>query len=386
MKPAHAVLVACLLLAGSAALAANDGDADAAPSTTLGPPGDVGRLIIELGHPDAATREAATNRLREMGKAALPALKEAAKDADPEVRSRAEALVRRLERRPFPGGPYDRGPRRGVQRVTFGDKVVTVDQGDRQFEIVKEDDGSIRVTVTAMEEGQRVTETYAAADEAELRELEPEAHKVYERWATMPVGGAIEIRAGQLIIDNRIVGPRVPDEFDALRARLEEQMREHRVAANQRREVLVQLDRLQAVRQGDIAVGPDQPDRRVKEFFRLADALRAKLAELKLDAGDAGAEALPPPPGERLGVQITMNQDPMTGEVDGVVVVMVVGDSRAAKLGLREADLIRGINGNPIRSTRDIRDALAKSKGELVLDVVREGKAVKLTERVEERK
>src|SRR5688572_28572222 len=275
MKPAaHAVLVACVLLMGGGgafAQAADDGNAETKANATPGPSGDaVGRLIIELGHPDAATREAATKRLREMGKAALPALKEATKDADPEVRSRAEALVRRLERRPFPGGPFDRGALGGVQRVTFGEKVVTVDQGDRQFEIVKEDDGSIQITVTAMEGGKGVSETYAAADEAELRELEPEAYKVYEQWGKMPVSGGIEIRAGQLIIDNRIVvPPRIPDELDALRVRLEEQMRKQRVAAAQRREVQLPLDRLQAVRMGDIAVVPEQPDRRTREYFRL---------------------------------------------------------------------------------------------------------------------
>src|SRR5689334_21502320 len=66
---------------------------------TAGNPVDVHALVEQLGDADFKTREAATQRLKELGAAALPALKEAiAAAADPEVCSRADALVRRIER------------------------------------------------------------------------------------------------------------------------------------------------------------------------------------------------------------------------------------------------------------------------------------------------
>jgi hypothetical protein len=385
MKPAQAVL-ACILLsivvAHPQVAFAQDAAASAKPDAPLDDL--IHRLVVQLGDPDFATREQATQRLRAMGKAAMPALKEATGDIDPEIRSRASVLLRRLERRPLPGGPLDRGVRGGVvHRITFGEKAITVNEEDRQFEIVTEDDGGIRITVTANEKGQQVTETYAADDAAELRELEPEAYRVYERWGKFPAGGGdFRIQAGQLIIDQRMAQMRVRDELDVLREQLEEQMRRSRVAAAQMREVLTQLDKLQAVRQGDVAVAPEQPDRQIKEYFRLSDVLRTKLAELKLDAG----EALPPPPNQRLGVQLRMNADPFTGDVNGVIVLMVVTDSRAAKIGLREEDHVLKINDKPIRSTQDIRDVLAEAKAGLVVELVRGGKTIELTEKVDEKK
>jgi hypothetical protein len=270
-----------------------------------------------------------------------------------------------------------------VQRLAFSDRKITVDEEDRQFEIVKEEDGGIRITVTAVEDGKPVIETYSARSEAELREQEPEAYAVFERWGNAAAGGgAIEIRAGQIVFDNRVVGMGVRDEIDLLRERLEEQMREGRVAAAQVRDVLSQLDKLQAARQGGLAGIPAEPGRQIKEYFRLSDLLRKKLAELKLDAGD---DALPPPPNQRLGVQITMEADPFTGDIKGLLVQMVVGDSRAAKIGVKAADLIRRINDRPIRSTRDIREALGQAKDALVVEVVRDGKTIKLTEQADQK-
>jgi hypothetical protein len=50
------------------------------------------KLVADLGDKDAAVREAAEKRLGEMGSPAWPALLEAAKSADPEIRSRAKAV------------------------------------------------------------------------------------------------------------------------------------------------------------------------------------------------------------------------------------------------------------------------------------------------------
>ncbi len=68
----------------------------AAPSATEAPPA-VSRLIEQLGSAEFAEREAATRGLEAVGPAALPALRQAAAADDPEVRRRADELVRSLE-------------------------------------------------------------------------------------------------------------------------------------------------------------------------------------------------------------------------------------------------------------------------------------------------
>jgi hypothetical protein len=57
----------------------------------------VARLIALLGSPTFAERERATQALEKVGVPALPALREAARKADPEVRRRANDLVERIE-------------------------------------------------------------------------------------------------------------------------------------------------------------------------------------------------------------------------------------------------------------------------------------------------
>src|SRR5437016_5696061 len=54
---------------------------------------EVSRLVKQLGSDDFWTREAASKRLKEIGAAALPALRRAASDGDTETRRRAEEAV-----------------------------------------------------------------------------------------------------------------------------------------------------------------------------------------------------------------------------------------------------------------------------------------------------
>src|SRR5688500_14168993 len=77
------------------------GAAPAAPPPAVDPA--VKALIFQLGDPDEAVRDAATAKLRAMGKAVEPALRSMAEnEEDPEVRGRVRELLRQLERRPPP--------------------------------------------------------------------------------------------------------------------------------------------------------------------------------------------------------------------------------------------------------------------------------------------
>ena len=58
---------------------------------------EIQRLIEQLGSSRFREREQATQYLFEIGKPALPSLKEAAKSPDAEVRGRAQRLVERID-------------------------------------------------------------------------------------------------------------------------------------------------------------------------------------------------------------------------------------------------------------------------------------------------
>src|SRR5262249_5138747 len=59
----------------------------------------VGRLIRDLGSRRYAVRQQASGALHELGTVALPALKRATQDSDPEIRRHAVSLVAVINRR-----------------------------------------------------------------------------------------------------------------------------------------------------------------------------------------------------------------------------------------------------------------------------------------------
>jgi hypothetical protein len=77
---------------------------------------DVAALVADLGSPDAAARDAAALKLREIGPAALPQLREAAESPDAEVRRRARALARQVG-----GDAVAQGVRRLMAIRTLGE-------------------------------------------------------------------------------------------------------------------------------------------------------------------------------------------------------------------------------------------------------------------------
>jgi len=56
-------------------------------------PEEIQKLVKELGHDNFHVREAATNRLAEIGRPAVPALREALRSSDAEVRQRAQRIL-----------------------------------------------------------------------------------------------------------------------------------------------------------------------------------------------------------------------------------------------------------------------------------------------------
>lgn len=202
------------------------GVAFAQPATrpTTRPEVDVGALVQRLGAEDFKDREAAGVELRKLGPAALPDLKAAEKHADPEVQARAGALVREIERaakrklRPRPEGWGQGSSSRSSSTITMtvngrtttrktetvishGRKEVTVSEDGRNVQIVEDSEG-IQMLVTDTVGGQEVTKAYEARSAEELKEKEPEAFAMYERYTEQrgrrPVPPRIRFRDGAL--------------------------------------------------------------------------------------------------------------------------------------------------------------------------------------------
>jgi hypothetical protein len=370
------LIAACLLTPAGAA----------APAATQAAASDeIKRLIEQLGDGEYAKREEAAKRLKAIGKPAVPALKEAAaNNEDAEVVSRAQALLKRIEIRPLPGGdPVNvnggliaQATRMRISVNNNGGRVVNVTEGGRDIQITDGPDGIV-MSVTGLLDGQRVTEEYTAKDLDELKADNPPAAALYERWG---LGGAngmlrgIRIGGGGGVVQfNQInqlnLQPIVPapDELVQLRESLDKQMRDAQVKEADRDEVNKGLEKLaEARRAGGAAAAVGGMDK----YSEQCDEFRKTLEQLKLDAG----EFLPPPAKTRLGVSI------MT-EGTAMIVQRVGEKSRAERIGLKAGDQIRKVDGKDVSNIGELRKAAsAKEKG-LVVEISRDGREMKLEEK-----
>ena len=389
-----------------------EGQPDAPTSAAAAPaplPQEIKQLIDQLGHADYHTREAASKRLREVGEPALPALREAAVSANPEVLARAEALLTRIQRRPLPTGPLPGASRASTALhvvVNGGAKTIeAVDRG-RRVRITEGPDG-IDLSVTGTDAaGRPVTERYQAKTLDELREKNPDAAKLYETWAS--IGGELgmngRLGGGRVIIRDGRVAPgrlldaeqleleipvqRLPirpmpidpfgplilpggagDDLQALRGRLLDDMRQARTDLAQQRRVLEQVERL--MRTQLAGIGPDDFAERMEQYNRLSDELRQTLQDLKLP--DPG-EALPPPAKSRLGISLEQRLD------GSIAVGNLLPGTRADKLGLKPGDVIQKVNGQAVASAKELRKVVTEAKEKLTVEVLRDGQVVKLQE------
>src|SRR2546430_2294632 len=138
----------------------------AAAPTTAPSSNDVDALIVQLGHDDFKVREEASTKLAKIGKPALSALQKALTSGDPEVQSRAQMLIKRIEQRPVPGGPVnpdDPVVARSLRISNDGaTKNIEVRENQRTITI-REKTGGIVMTVSAIENGRRPPATNASS-------------------------------------------------------------------------------------------------------------------------------------------------------------------------------------------------------------------------------
>jgi hypothetical protein len=192
----------------------------AVPATQPAPPATqpidpkLKALIVQLGDENPRIREDAVAALRKFGKDALPALRGATDDQDPQIRTSAQALISQITDKDKPLAQAD--PNRSAiilrngaiilhnariqaggnaqlqvrMQVSNGKSVreVTANENGRKVHIHEDNDG-LKMQVT--ENGE--TKEYEAKNADDLKQKDPEAFKTYSTY-TDNAGGAIQIQ------------------------------------------------------------------------------------------------------------------------------------------------------------------------------------------------
>lgn len=234
-------------------------DTGAAPPAKVSPPTKIApttrpvdekvlALIEKLGDGDPTVREEATKKLQEMGKAVLANLQEAAQSDDPEVRSRARGLIRKAERRLPPAAPArDARFGRSSVRMSSTNGERTVDADDNGYRVkIRQGPAGIKLDVTGVEDGKEVTESYSAKDADELKKENPEAFALYDKYNNGNAGfgihhvAQIQIKVGGM--PPGVVGLDQGAVFDALRMKIEAQLDQANMPAEQKKAILDRLD------------------------------------------------------------------------------------------------------------------------------------------------
>lgn len=222
-------------------------------------PVDLPKLVQQLDSDKFNERQAATQKLTEIGRDAIPALVEAAKNPSREASSRSLEILRKhlqskdealqkaareslealaksdvpriatgaaeaLKPKPDPNQPQPfgvpglqgrapiqlqvqamavgGGRRVAIQNVN-GVKTTTVEENGRKVKIVEDPAKGIEMEVTEKVDGKDQTKKYEAKDVAELKTKHPEAHKIYEQSAKQP---NVQIQFGAVPIAPGIEG------------------------------------------------------------------------------------------------------------------------------------------------------------------------------------
>ena len=230
-------------------------DANPAAEAKAASPGEIDKLMEQLDSNAFSERQAAQQKLSEIGKAAFPALEKGTQNVSREVAVRsldilkghfqkgddatkaaAKEVFERLAKgndpslakraaealstpKPMaqtpPGVP---GPgivpgRIGAARIQIqvvgggggavnkmsvkdvnGVKEIEVEENGKKVKINDDPAKGIKLEVTETKDGKETTQKYEAKDAAELKTKHPEAHKLYEEYSKQPAG--IQLRVG----------------------------------------------------------------------------------------------------------------------------------------------------------------------------------------------
>jgi hypothetical protein len=266
---------------------------------------DPAELVKKLGSEDYAVREDAQKKLIEMGEKAVPALEEALKSDDLEVRLRAGRALRAI-------GAEPKQAEKAVEVEEAGEPVAPgVQQRSTSLQIMP---GKVTITVTETVDGKQVTKTYEASSMEELKEKYPE-----------------------LKLDNRFqfrFGGR--DDFD--------------------------MDKFWKEWNSNFENFDDDMKKWQDETRREVDAMRRWLEHWRNQPQRMRPDQRLAFPGGMLGVRASMPTAVLDAQLDlrgkGIVIEAVEKDSLADRLGLQRFDILVELNGREIHGAEDVAAAL----------------------------
>lgn len=250
MQLKFSLFVGALLVCSLAAGQDDEPKAETKPEATAAKPAtaeEIDKLMEQLDANRFSERQAAQQRLAEIGKAALPALEKGTEHVSREVAVRsldilkglfqggddttkaaAKETLERLAKnndgtlakrageilsppKPVPQLPPGLVPGRiGGARIQIqvvggaggnskrsmkevnGVKEIEAEENGKKVKIVDDPAKGIKLEVTETKDGKETTQKYEAKDAAELKTKHPEAHKLYEEYSKQPAG--IQIR------------------------------------------------------------------------------------------------------------------------------------------------------------------------------------------------
>lgn len=318
-------------LALVAAAFAQQADADKPKADT------VDGLVKQLGHDNYDVREIATKKLIAMGEKAIPALEQALKSEDLEVRLRAGRALRAIRAKGKPEAqdkPADnsRPEERPKADGPEGRLVAT------QLSMAN---GKVTLKVTRIDkDGKRVTKTYEGTSIEELKKKHPELKDIVGNFRVTT--RQAPFRGFDMDRFWKEWGKEFNDDF----------------WRNWQRDM----------------------DRQRERLRKLTEQMRRQRGwnewPRRLDSGEARG---------KLGAAVARPSPVLDAQLElrgrGVVIDSVLQGSVANQLGLQPYDVLLEINGVPLRRYQDIAKALEKHKdGDVVTaKVIRRAKELTLT-------
>jgi len=288
---------------------------------------DAAALVKQLGSEDYGVREEAQKKLVEMGDKAVPALEDALKSEDLEVRLRAGRALRAIgagaKKAEQPEQPEQPAPGRAGQMKGF---QMTLGPG------------KVTVTITEMVDGKPETKTYEGASLEELKEKHPELKEHLDNRLRFRLGGR--------------------DDFD--------------------------MDRFWSDWNRNFDTFDDDIRKSLDETRREFEGMR-RWMERQRPRQRAQPNAGVPLPGAMLGVRASLPTAALDAQLDlggrGLVIEAVEKDSIAERLGLERFDVLLELNGREIATPEDVATALhGKEDAKSSAKVVRRAQAVTLAE------
>ena len=274
-------IIACVFLWGicGGAAFADQTSPPAAPSANdqLSQNDRVKQLIDQLADEKFAVRDAASAELVKIGRDALPALKEALKSEDPNIKSYAEYLIGRIENPQSKASASDRFNNfrglngRGFNRGFGGNVVmfpdlhqrtvsISITDGVRRIDanedgrhvVIDEGPDGIKMTVTESKGGKEVSTEYSAKSADELRTQSPQAWNDYQKYAAIDLPG-VRARIAVPRVRNQPLDPNaIEQEIRArqlkMRQDLEDALRRANIPEIEVQRALDRLDRINGAR------------------------------------------------------------------------------------------------------------------------------------------